>query len=66
MIRSFAEWFEAAESQGLGLADFVERREVKETGITREAVRKRIEDALVVMRRAVEEGLEEPELRRLG
>jgi len=60
MIRSFAEWFEAAESQGLGLAEFVERREVKETGVTREAVRQRIEDALVVMRRAVEEGLEEP------
>ncbi len=59
MIRSFAEWFEAAESQGLGLAEFVERREVKETGITRETVRKRIEDALVVMRHAVEEGLEE-------
>ena len=60
MIRSFAEWFEAAESQGLGLAEFVERREVKETGVTREAVRRRIEDALAVMRHAVQEGLEEP------
>jgi len=60
MIRSFAEWFEEAESQGLGLAEFVERREVKETGVTGEAVRKRIEDAIAVMRHAVEEGLEEP------
>lgn len=60
MIRSFAEWFEQAESQGVGLAEFVERREVKETGVPREAIRARIEQALSVMRNAVREGLEEP------
>jgi L-serine dehydratase len=59
MIRSFAEWFEQAESLGIDLAAFVERREVKETGATHEAVRRRIEDALAVMRRAVDEGLAE-------
>ncbi|MEK6254212.1 MAG: hypothetical protein N2B05_05915, partial [Gemmatimonadales bacterium] len=59
MIRSFAEWFEQAESREIGLAEFVERREVKETGVSREAVRKRIADALAVMRHAVKEGLEE-------
>ena len=53
MIRSFAEWFEQAESLGVGLAELVERREVRETGAAREVVRKRIEDALAVMRRAV-------------
>ena len=59
MIRSFAEWFEQAESLEVGLAELVERREVRETGAAREVVRKRIEDALGVMRRAVEEGLQE-------
>ncbi len=59
MIRSFADWFEQAGSDGIGLAEFVERREVKETGASREAIRRRIEDALAVMRRAVQEGLEE-------
>lgn len=58
MIRSFAEWFEAAESRELDLAEVVELREVKETGVPRETVRKRIEDALSVMRHAIEEGLE--------
>ena len=51
MIRSFAEWFETAHRLELSLAEVVERREVKETGVSREAVRKRIVDALDVMRR---------------
>ncbi|MBT8479495.1 MAG: L-serine ammonia-lyase, iron-sulfur-dependent, subunit alpha, partial [Gemmatimonadetes bacterium] len=59
MIRSFAEWFEQAEAAGVSLAEFVERREVKETGVPREAIRKRIEDTLTVMRGAVAEGLAE-------
>lgn len=59
MIRSFAEWFEQAESLGVDLAEFVERREVKETGVPREAIRKRIEETLAVMRQAVRQGLEE-------
>ena len=58
MIRSFAEWFEVARSEGLDLAQVVERREVKETGVPREAVRSRISDALDVMRNAVRQGLE--------
>jgi L-serine dehydratase len=59
MIRSFAEWFEQAGTEGIGLAEFVELREVKETGVTRVAVRQRIEAALGVMRQAVQAGLEE-------
>jgi L-serine dehydratase len=59
MIRSFAEWFEQAEANGVGLAELVERREIKETGVQREAVRTRIEAALSVMRQAVEQGLGE-------
>ena len=66
MIRSFAEWFEQAEAGGIGLAEVVERREVKETGVSREAVRKRIADALAVMRHAVDEGLAIDEPRRPG
>ena len=58
MIRSFTDWFEQADSLGIGLAELVEQREVRETGVSREAVRKRIADALAVMRQAVEEGLE--------
>lgn len=58
MIRSFAEWFAAAESQGADLAEIVERLEMKETGASREAVRDRIADALAVMRHAIDEGLE--------
>ena len=30
MIRSFAEWFEAAENEGLDIAAVIERREIKE------------------------------------
>ncbi len=59
MIRSFAEWFEKADATGLGLAELVERMEVKETGVPGEVVRQRIRDALGVMRQAVQEGLAE-------
>jgi L-serine dehydratase len=59
MIRSFAEWFEQADTAGIDLAAVVERREIKETGVSREAVRERIEAALSVMRRAIDEGLAE-------
>jgi L-serine dehydratase len=58
VIGSFAEWFEAAESGGLDLAAVIERREMKETGASRETIRRRIADALTVMREAVREGLE--------
>ena len=59
MVHSFAQWFEEAESSGLDLAEVIERREIKETGVPREAVRQRITSALDVMRNAVEEGLQE-------
>jgi L-serine dehydratase len=58
VIKSFAEWFEAAESREQDLAEVVERREVKETGVPREAVRKRISETLGVMRHAIDEGLQ--------
>jgi L-serine dehydratase len=57
MIRSFEEWFGEAAEQGIGLDEYVARREVRETGTSAEAVRGRIADALAVMRHAVEQGL---------
>lgn len=61
MIRSFEEWFREAEADGTDLPRWVERRETKETGAYVEQVRRRISDALAVMRRAVEEGLARPD-----
>jgi len=58
VIRSFAEWFEAAEGRGVDLPRVVEMRETRETGASPEDIRRRIGQALSVMRHAVAEGLE--------
>ena len=59
MIAAFAEWFREAEARGLDLARTVEALEVKETGASPETIRKRVRDAVAVMRQAVAEGLTE-------
>lgn len=57
MFRSLTEWMEAAAREEEDLAQAVLRREVKETGAEADDVRRRVVEALAVMRAAVEEGL---------
>ena len=61
MFPSVESWFEFAEDEGLGLAEAVLRREVKDTGDEPEEIRTRIRESLEVMRRAVSQGLESTE-----
>ncbi len=51
------EWAEAAESQGVNLAEAVSLAEQKETGVTDGEIRSRVQEALSVMQQAVEQGL---------
>jgi L-serine dehydratase len=57
MFRSISDWLAFAEREGIDLAEAVLHREVKETDADHEQVRRRIVEALEVMRRAVEDGL---------
>ncbi len=57
MYDAVQDWFDEAEAEGISLAEAVLRREVKETGSSREEVRARIADALATMDDAVREGL---------
>jgi len=57
MFASIESWFQATREQGLDPAEAVLRREMKDTGVERETIRKRIRDALEVMENAVAEGL---------
>lgn len=57
MFDSVQDWFDAAEEEGITLAEAGLRREMQETGAGREEVRSRIGEALETMSEAVEEGL---------
>ena len=57
MFTSIAEWFEQARQTGSSLPDAVLRREMKETGADEAEIRRRVAEALAVMREAVREGL---------
>lgn len=57
MFTSIAAWFETAESKALSLPAAVLDIERRQTGESDEAIRRRISDALTVMREAVAEGL---------
>ena len=57
MFTSIAEWFETAERNGTSAPETVLRREAKETGADEAEIRRRVAEALDVMRAAVQEGL---------
>lgn len=57
MFTSIAEWFEQARQSGSSLPEAVLRREMKETGADEAEIRRRVAEALAVMREAVREGL---------
>jgi L-serine dehydratase len=57
MFASITEWFELAGEADVTLAEVVWRRESKETGADEETIRRRVSDALSVMRAAVDEGM---------
>lgn len=57
MFESVEEWFDAADEQGVSLAEASVRRQVKDTGAERETIRARVRESLEVMEEAVEEGL---------
>jgi len=57
MFTSIAEWFEQARQTGSTLPEAVLRREMKETGADEAEIRRRVAEALSVMREAVREGL---------
>jgi len=57
MFTSIAEWFEQARQTGSSLPGAVLRREMKETGADEAEIRRRVAEALAVMREAVREGL---------
>lgn len=57
MFTSIAEWFEQARQTGAPLPEAVLRREMKETGADEAEIRRRVAEALDVMREAVREGL---------
>jgi L-serine dehydratase len=57
MFESIAEWFELAGEANDGLPGAVLRRESKETDADEETIRRRVADALSVMRAAVDEGM---------
>ena len=57
MFTSIEEWFELSEREGISLAQAVLQRELKETGAEEAEVRNRVEEALEVMRAAVQDGL---------
>jgi L-serine dehydratase len=57
MFTSIAEWFEQARQTGSTLPAAVLRREMKETDADEAEIRRRIAEALDVMREAVREGL---------
>lgn len=58
MFRSIGDWFAACEEAGVGLPIGVLQKEAKESGVSLDAIRKRIAEAIEVMRGAVREGLE--------
>lgn len=57
MFRSIEAWFEAAEADGVDLAEASLRREARETGADPDEIRARIADALATMAESVREGL---------
>ncbi len=57
MFTSIADWFEQARQSGSSLPEAVLRREMKETGADEVEIRRRVAEALAVMREAVREGL---------
>jgi len=57
MFESIAEWFELAREADVSLAEVVLRRESKETEADEEMIRRRVSEALSVMRSAVDEGM---------
>jgi L-serine dehydratase len=58
MFRSMRAWLDAAEADGIDLAEAVLRAEAKQTGAEPAAIRARIAEVLDVMRTAVGEGME--------
>ena len=58
MFRSMRAWLDAAEADGIDLAEAVLRAEAKQTGAEPAAIRARIPEVLDVMRTAVGEGME--------
>ncbi len=66
MFRSIEAWFEAAEADGVDLAEASLRREARESGAEPEEVRERIGEALATMAESVREGLASDEVSPSG